>query len=134
MLDLILRGGQVVTPMGVGEWDVGVQGERIAAVAAHGALGDEAGRIIDASGKVVVPGGIEPHAHISAPIMGHGDLKTAPPEQVSRAALFGGLAVLFGLELPIVVGACLGALCGLWTLALVRTAQLDRRAEEPPPG
>ena len=41
MLDLIIRGGQVVTPMGVGEWDVAVQGERIAAAA--GALGDEAG-------------------------------------------------------------------------------------------
>ena len=94
MLDLIIRGGQVVTPMGVGEWDLAVQGERIAAVAAPGTLGDEAGRIIDATGKVVVPGGIEPHAHISAPIMGHGDLKTAPPPEVSRSALFGGTTTL----------------------------------------
>ena len=102
MLDLIIRGGQVVTPMGVGEWDVAVQGERIAAVAAPGALGDEAGRIVDATGKIVVPGGIEPHAHISAPIMGHGDLKTAPPEQVSRAALFGGTTTVldFAIQYP----------------------------------
>ena len=56
MLDLIIRGGQVVTPMGIGDWDVAVQDERIVAVAAAGALGDDAGRIIDASGKVVVPG------------------------------------------------------------------------------
>ena len=60
MLDLIIRGGQVVTPMGVGDWDVAVQGERIVAVAAAGAMGDEAGRIIDASGKVVVPGASNP--------------------------------------------------------------------------
>jgi len=40
MLDLIIRGGQVVTPMGVGDWDVAVQGERIVAVAAAGAMGD----------------------------------------------------------------------------------------------
>ena len=30
MLDLVIRGGRVVTPSGVGEWDLGVQGERIA--------------------------------------------------------------------------------------------------------
>ncbi len=102
MLDLIIRGGQVVTPMGVGEWDVAVQGEKIAAVAAPGTLTGDVGRVIDAAGKIVVPGGIEPHAHISAPIMGHGDLRTAPPEQVSRAALFGGTTTLmdFAIQYP----------------------------------
>ena len=102
MLDLIVRGGQVVTPMGVGEWDVAVQGERIVAVAAPGALTDDVSRVIDATGMIVVPGGIEPHAHISAPIMGHGDLRTAPPEQVSRAALFGGTTTLldFAIQYP----------------------------------
>ena len=34
MLDLLVTNGRVVTPQGVGHWDVGVQGERIAAVAA----------------------------------------------------------------------------------------------------
>ncbi|HJN87776.1 MAG: amidohydrolase family protein [Dehalococcoidia bacterium] len=102
MLDLIIRGGQVVAPWGVGEWDVAVQGEKIVAVAAPGTLTEDAVRIIDASGKVVVPGGIEPHAHIAAPIMGQGDLKTAPPEQVSRAALFGGTTTLldFAIQFP----------------------------------
>ena len=32
MLDLIIRGGLVVTPQAVGEMDVGVQGEKIVAV------------------------------------------------------------------------------------------------------
>ena len=102
MLDLIIRGGQVVTPWGVSDWDVAVQGEKIVAIAAPGALTDEAGRIIDATGKIVVPGGIEPHAHIAAPIMGHGDLKTAPPDQVSRAALFGGTTTIldFAIQYP----------------------------------
>ncbi|MCH7606002.1 MAG: amidohydrolase family protein [Chloroflexi bacterium] len=102
MLDLIIRGGQVVTPWGVGDWDVAVQGEKIVAVAAPGTLTDDIGRVIDATGKVVIPGGIEPHAHISAPIMGHGDLTTAPPDQVSRAALFGGTTTLmdFAIQYP----------------------------------
>ena len=107
MLDLVIRGGEVVTPMGVGVWDVAVRGEKIVAVTEPGVLVGEVGRVIDASGMVVVPGGIEPHAHIAAPIIGHGDGRTAPPEQVSRAALFGGtttlldFAVLYpGVDIP----------------------------------
>ena len=102
MLDLIIRGGEVVTPWGVGDWDVAVQGEKIVAVTSPGTLTDDVGRVIDATGKVVIPGGIEPHAHIAAPIMGPGNLKTAPPEQVSRAALFGGTTTLmdFAIQYP----------------------------------
>lgn len=33
MLDLIVRGGQVVAPWGVGMWDVAVHGEKIVAIA-----------------------------------------------------------------------------------------------------
>ena len=102
MLDMIVRGGQVITPWGVGDWDVAVQGEKIVAIAAPGTLTEENVRIIDASGKIVAPGGIEPHAHISAPIMGQGNLKTAPPDQVSRAALFGGTTTIldFAIQYP----------------------------------
>ena len=102
MIDLIIRNGQVVTPWGVGDWDVAVQGEKIVAVAAANTLTEDVGRVIDATGKVVVPGGIEPHAHIAAPIMGPGNLRTAPPEQVSRAALFGGTTTLmdFAIQYP----------------------------------
>ena len=58
MLDLIIRGGQVVTSEGVAQRDLGVQGEQISAVALPGTLDVEAGRTIDARGKVVLPGGI----------------------------------------------------------------------------
>ena len=97
MIDLIIRGGEVVTPMGVGNWDVAVEGEKIVAVATQGTLPGDVARIIDASGKIVVPGGIEPHAHVAAPIAGlpgGATAETAPPEQVSRAALFGGTTTL----------------------------------------
>ena len=90
MIDLIIRGGQVVTPGGVGDWDVAIQGEKIAALAQQGTLPGDVGRVIDATGKIVVPGGIEPHAHVAQPVMGHPDAETAPPDQVSRGALFGG--------------------------------------------
>ena len=38
MLDLVIRGGQVVTPMGVGEWDVAIQGEKIVLLAREESL------------------------------------------------------------------------------------------------
>ncbi|PKB63498.1 MAG: hypothetical protein BZY80_06960 [SAR202 cluster bacterium Io17-Chloro-G2] len=102
MLDLIIRGGQVVTSWGVGDWDVGIQGDKIVSVAAANSITEEAGRIIDATGKIVAPGGIEPHAHIAAPIMGPGNHSTAPPDQVSRAALYGGTTTLldFAIQYP----------------------------------
>ena len=96
-------GGQVVPPWGVGDGEVAGQGEKIVAVAAPGTLPEEAGRVVDASGKIVVPGGIEPHAHIAAPFVAQGqNLSTAPPEQVSRAALFGGTTTLldFAIQNP----------------------------------
>ncbi len=50
MLDLIIRGGQVVTSEGVAQRDLGVLGEQIAAVALPGALEGEAGRL---GGKIL---------------------------------------------------------------------------------
>ena len=96
MLDLVIRGDRVVTPHGVGAWDVAIQGERIVAVAAPGTLTDDVGRTIDATGKIVVPGGIDPHTHCKWPVPFPGRQTTlsAPPEQVSRAALFGGTTTL----------------------------------------
>ena len=117
MLDLIIRGGEVVTPWGVGDWDVAVQGEKIVAVTSPGTLTDDVGRVIDATGKIVIPGGIEPHAHIAAPIMGPGNLKTAPPEQVSRAALFGGTTTLmdFAIQYPgIDIGQAIQERTSVW--------------------
>ena len=56
----------MVTPAGVGNWDVGIVGEQIVAVAFPGILPDTAKQVIDARGKIVVPGGIETHAHAVA--------------------------------------------------------------------
>ena len=91
MLDLVIRGGQVVTPQGVGLWDVGIVGERIAVV---GLLGDlrDVGRVIDAAGKIVVPGGVEPHTHLAHWISMHPEEKlfTLGPEEDTRGMAFGG--------------------------------------------
>src|SRR5881409_3428853 len=96
MIDLLIRGGQVVTPEGVGGWDVGVDGERIVAVATAGTLPVESTRVLDATGKLVIPGGIDPHVHTGWPIPARDGSMTlsAGPGQVSAAALFGGTTTL----------------------------------------
>ena len=86
MLDLAGSRGDAVTPQGVGQWDVGIEG-RIAALA----LPEqrlEATRVIDASGKIVVPGGVEPHTHLAHFISMHPEenLHTlGRPEEDTRA-------------------------------------------------
>ncbi|MFN8556973.1 MAG: amidohydrolase family protein [Dehalococcoidia bacterium] len=94
MLDLIIKGGQVVTPDRVADLDIGIKDGLIVSVARPGAIEVEAGRTIDAAGKIVVPGGIEPHAHILSPIQRswvRGDEElTQPPDAATRAAAFGG--------------------------------------------
>jgi dihydropyrimidinase len=96
MLDLVIRGGQVVTPDGVGRWDIGVEGERIVAIGAPGTLPQESARAIEASGKLVIPGGIDPHVHTGWPIpaLDGGVTLSAGPGQVSRAAIFGGTTTI----------------------------------------
>jgi adenine deaminase len=61
MLDMLIHGGRVVTPAEAGDWDVGIAGERIVAVAFPGLFPAEATQVIDARGKIIVPGGIETH-------------------------------------------------------------------------
>lgn len=53
----------MVTPHGVGVWDIGIEGETIACLAVPGTLTLEGRRVVDAENKIVVPGGIDPHVH-----------------------------------------------------------------------
>ena len=89
MLDLVIRSDRVVTPNGEASCDVGIRGEKIEAIAAAGTLDPVAVRIIDATGKIVMPGGIDPHMHCKWQSPGN-NYFSAPPEHVSRTALFGG--------------------------------------------
>ncbi len=99
MFDLVIQGDRVVTAHGVGAFDVGIAGGKIAALAAPGTFAaDQARRVIDATGKIVMPGGIDPHIHCSWPmpsaVEGAPPVVSDPPDVVSRAALFGGTTTL----------------------------------------
>ena len=101
MLDTIIKGGTVVTPQGAAVMDVAIQDGKIAALSHPGLLSAESARTIDASGKIVLPGGIEPHTHIGIPVperwAGRPEVFTQPPEAATRAAAFGGVTTLLDL-------------------------------------
>ena len=59
--DLVIRGGTVATAADRFRADIGITGGRIAALG-EGLTG---GEVIDATGKLVLPGGIEAHCHIA---------------------------------------------------------------------
>jgi dihydropyrimidinase len=93
MLDTLIRGDRVATVNGVGSFDVAIHGETIAAVAAAGTFNErDARRFVDARGKIVIPGGIDPHMHCKFP-QPLGNV-SAPPRHVSRAALYGGTTTM----------------------------------------
>src|SRR5262249_30395193 len=106
MLDLLVSGGLAVTPVTAEPAHIGGLVRKIAPVGAPGSLSAiGAQRTIDATGQIVMPGGIDPHIHCGMPILGgpsNAEVMSAPPEQVSRAALYGGTTTLldFALCLP----------------------------------
>jgi dihydropyrimidinase len=97
MLDLVLRGETVVTPQGVGAFDVAITGEKIVAVAAKGSLPVADGtKLIETGDKIVMPGGIDPHVHCKwfLPNPDGSAGLTDPPDVVGRAAVHGGTTTI----------------------------------------
>ncbi|HYZ20544.1 MAG TPA: hypothetical protein VE690_00170, partial [Rhodopila sp.] len=97
MVDLVVRGDTVVTPQGVGAYDILISNGVIAAMAAPGSMPvPEGARLIDARGKIVMPGGIDPHVHCKWHMPGPDGTatKTDPPDVVGKAAVHGGTTTI----------------------------------------
>ena len=84
--DLVIRGGVVATASDTVKADVGIAGGRITAVAED--LGEGA-RVIEAAGKLVLPGGVEAHCHIEQE-SGMGIMAADDYKSGSISAAFGG--------------------------------------------
>ncbi|CEP67515.1 Hydantoinase/dihydropyrimidinase [Moorella glycerini] len=95
-MDLLLKGGWVVTAARVEQADVAIKGEKIAAVgpdlAAPGAV------VRDVTGKYILPGAIDAHVHYQMPI---GDLLTADDWFTgTRLAACGGVTTVIDYAEP----------------------------------
>ncbi|MBS7631456.1 dihydropyrimidinase [Candidatus Bathyarchaeota archaeon] len=69
MVDLLVKNGKVVFPDCTIEADIAVENGKIVAIGLRGSM-PRAEETIDARGKYVLPGGIDPHTHIANPFMG----------------------------------------------------------------
>ena len=67
-MSLLIKGGLVVTATGSYLADVLAENGKIVAIGAD--LGTAADEIVDARGKYVLPGAIDPHTHLCMPFMG----------------------------------------------------------------
>jgi dihydropyrimidinase len=89
-LDLVVRGGTVVTAEGRARVDVGVRDGRVAA------LGDElpGARVLDATGRLVLPGGVDPHVHLNVQPTNNEPGWADDYTSGSEAALAGGVTTV----------------------------------------
>jgi len=85
-MSILIKNGHVVTAAEDFIADVFIEGETISAIGKN--LQVKADKIIDATGKYIFPGGIDPHVHLDMPFMG--TYSSDDYETGTRAALFGG--------------------------------------------
>src|SRR5437660_7975001 len=89
--DIVIRNATVVTAADTYRADVGISGDRVTAIAAQLPT-ENAGRIIDATGLLLIPGGIDVHTHLDMPF---GGTTSADDFQTGTiAAAFGGTTTL----------------------------------------
>ncbi|MFC7824827.1 dihydropyrimidinase [Streptomyces sp. NPDC057362] len=91
----VIRGGLVVTASDEIHADVLIEDGRVAALAATGTPAAEAftaERVMDASGKYVIPGGVDGHTHMEMPFGGTYAADTF--ETGTRAAAWGGTTTI----------------------------------------
>jgi len=84
--DIVIRGGRVATASDEFDADVAISGERIAAIGSRLGPGK---REIEASGKLVLPGGIDSHCHIEQ-LSANGKLNADSFASATISAAFGG--------------------------------------------
>ncbi len=92
----VIKGGRIVTPGGTALGDIGIAGEKIAAISAN--LDANGAQVIDASGHFVIPGVIDVHVHLELPFCGTvsaDDYRTG-----TRAAARGGVTTVIDFAIP----------------------------------
>jgi dihydropyrimidinase len=96
--DTVIRGGEVIAASGRFAADIAVSAGRVAALGHGLAPGD---REIDAAGRIVTPGGVDPHCHIEQ-LSGMGLRNADTFETATAAAAMGGTTTLisFAAQMP----------------------------------
>lgn len=94
-MSTLIKNGRVITAADDYVADIFIEGETVSAIGKN--LPIQADTVIDASGKLVFPGGIDPHVHLDMPFMG--TFSSDTHETGTRAALFGGTTTVIDFVL-----------------------------------
>ena len=87
IMDMVISGGKVVIPgNGIFELDIYVKDGKIASI---GKQNMKAAEVIDAAGKYVIPGIIDPHVHMGLFVPFEEDLKSE-----TKSAALGGITTV----------------------------------------
>jgi dihydropyrimidinase len=89
-MSILIKNGRVVTAESDYLGDIYIEGEAIVAIGKD--LDYKADKTINAKGKLVFPGGIDPHVHLDMPFMG--TYSSDDYTSGTRAALFGGTTMV----------------------------------------
>jgi dihydropyrimidinase len=89
-MSILIKNGRIITADSDQIADIFIEGEKIKTIGKN--LSTNADETIDASGKLVFPGGIDPHVHLDMPFMG--TFSSDNYETGTRAALFGGTTMV----------------------------------------
>ncbi|MEO6348254.1 MAG: dihydropyrimidinase [Aquaticitalea sp.] len=89
-MSILIKNGQIVTAAETYVADLYIEGEQIVAIGKD--LKYKADKTINAKGKLVFPGGIDPHVHLDMPFMG--TYSSDDYETGTRAALHGGTTMV----------------------------------------
>ncbi len=96
--DLIIANGTVVTADGQEQTDVAVTGEKIAAVNKGLGKNPDGARVIDATGKWIIPGALDVHVHLELPFCG--TVSSDDWNTGTRAAARGGVTTVIDFAIP----------------------------------
>ncbi len=101
MSNIIIRNGSIVTATGQFKADIRIVGEKIVEIGSNLVPSDKKAREIDAKGLLVLPGGIDPHVHLSLPDYVPEEFRWSDDfESGSKAALAGGITTLGCISVP----------------------------------
>ena len=89
-MSILIKNGRIITADADQLADIFIEGETIKTIGKS--LNVKADKEIDAEGKLVFPGGIDPHVHLEMPFMGA--FSSDNYETGTRAALFGGTTMV----------------------------------------
>jgi dihydropyrimidinase len=90
MSSILIKNANIVTATDNYVADIFIEGETVSTIGKN--LNVKADKVIDATGKLVFPGGIDPHVHLDMPFMG--TYSSDNYETGTRAALFGGTTMV----------------------------------------